>query len=121
MTQHDSAIQHALETDRLVDITATGRKSGRPRRFEIMLRRHAGRLYIVGRPEPKGWYANMLADPAITLHLKESVQADLSARAEPILDMAERRPILTDLLADMDMVDDMDAWIASSAWTAVTV
>ena len=58
-------IQQALEQDRLVDITTVGRKSGQPRRFEIMLRRFEGQLYILGRPQPKDWVANMRANPEI--------------------------------------------------------
>lgn len=106
------AIQNALQNDQLVDITAIGRKSGEPHRFEIMLRRYDGQIYIVGSPVPKGWYANMRTKPEITLHLKQSVQADLPAKAVAIVDEAERRPILTALLVNQPMVDDLETWIA---------
>ena len=114
-------IQQALQQDRLVDITAIGRKTGQPRKFEIMVRRLDGRLYILGQPVPKGWYANMRANPEITLHLKESVQVDLPAKASAILDETERRPILTALLQNEEMVDDLEAWIAGSPLIRIDV
>ncbi|MEZ4622693.1 MAG: nitroreductase family deazaflavin-dependent oxidoreductase [Caldilineaceae bacterium] len=110
----NEAIQHALATDNLVDITATGRKSGEPRKFEIMLRRHDGKYYIAGQPAPKGWYANMVADPAITLHLKQSAQADLPATARPVLDAAERRHLFQHFFGDSEMMDDLDRWVESA-------
>lgn len=107
----NEAIQKALQEDTLVDITATGRKTGEPRKFEIMLRRHGGKYYIAGRPEPKGWYANMVANPAITLHLKQSTQADLPATAHAVLDPAARRQLFQEFFGDSEMMDDLDAWV----------
>lgn len=104
-------IKQALAEDNLVDITATGRKSGAPRKFEIMLRRHAGKYYIAGRPEPKGWYANMMAQPTITLHLKQSVQADLPATAHPVLEEAERRQLFQRFFGDSALMTDLEAWV----------
>ena len=79
----DEHIRNALEQDETIDITTTGRKSGQPRRTEIWFRRVRGRTYITGTPGPRDWYVNMLADPRFIFHLKESVQADLPARARP--------------------------------------
>lgn len=92
----NAPIQQALDQDETIDITTIGRKSGRPKRMEIWFRRGAGRTYITGTPGARDWYANLLAEPRFTFHLKESVQADLSARAQPITDLAERRRILAD-------------------------
>jgi deazaflavin-dependent oxidoreductase (nitroreductase family) len=91
-----SDLLHALDHDDTIDITTTGRRSGLPQRIEIWFRRVDGRTYITGTPGPRDWYANLLADPHFTFHLKESVQADLPAVAVPILDPAERRRILSD-------------------------
>ena len=88
------AIQQALDQDETIDITTIGRQSGRPQRIEIWFRRVAGRTYITGTPGTRDWYANLLAEPRFTFHLKGSVQADLPARAQPITDRAERRRIL---------------------------
>jgi len=92
----NGAIQQALDQDETIDITTIGRKSGRPQRLEIWFRRVAGRTYITGTPGMRDWYANLLAEPRFIFHLKESVQADLPARAQPITDPAERRRILAD-------------------------
>lgn len=92
----NAAIRQALAQDETIDITTVGRKSGRPQRIEIWFHRVAGHLYITGTPGVRDWYANLLAEPRFTFHLKESVQADLPARAQPITDQAERRRILAD-------------------------
>ena len=77
----DPKVQEALEKDLIIDITTTGRKSGSPRRKEIWFHNLDGSLYIVGLvlPGSRSWYANVLADPRITFHLKETTQADLPA------------------------------------------
>lgn len=92
----DKKIAEALANDELIDITTIGRKSGEPVRIEIWFRRVNGRFYITGTPGTRDWYANMLANPRITFHLKQSTNADLAATARPITDEAERRRILSD-------------------------
>ena len=42
----DEAVKQALERDRTIDITTTGRKTGQPRRREIWFHNLGGRLYI---------------------------------------------------------------------------
>ena len=63
------------------DITTTGRKSGEPRRLEIVYHVIDGRLYLSGIPMPtrRSWLANLDADPALTLHLRKPVPADVAA------------------------------------------
>lgn len=80
----DDAIARALATERVVDITTTGRRSGRPSRIEMWFHQVEGDVYITGRPLPRDWYANMLAEPRFTFHLKQSVVADLEAIAHPM-------------------------------------
>ncbi|MCB8945515.1 MAG: nitroreductase family deazaflavin-dependent oxidoreductase [Ardenticatenaceae bacterium] len=89
-------IQTALNQDDTIDITTIGRKSGQPQRVEIWFKQVNGRTYITGTPGTRDWYANLLANPHFTFHLKQSVTADLPARAQPVLDEAERRRILAD-------------------------
>ena len=89
----EEAIRTALERDLVIDITTTGRKTGRPRRKEIWFHNVDGQLYITGSPGRRDWYANLLANPEFTFHLKRSAQADLLARATPIRDTAKRREI----------------------------
>ena len=90
----DDTITHALEQDRTIDITTTGRKTGQSRRIEIWFHNLDGDLYITGLPRPCNWYANFLAHPDFIFHLKETLQADLPARATPVVEPAERRIVL---------------------------
>jgi hypothetical protein len=73
-----------------------------------------GRIYITGTPGKRDWYANLLADPAFTIHLKEGVTADLPARATPITDEADRRSIFVPILAKLGHARDLEAWVAGS-------
>ena len=91
----DEAVKQALEHDRTIDITTTGRKTGQLRRTEIWFHNLDGEIYITGTPGTRDWYANMLTTPEMTFHLKESIRVDLPARATPVLDQAKRRDILT--------------------------
>lgn len=90
----DPKVREALEKDLVIDITTTGRKSVQRRRVEIWFHNLDGDLYITGLPGSRDWYANILADPRMTFHLKETVQADLPARATPITDVPEKRRIM---------------------------
>ncbi|MFZ1754890.1 MAG: nitroreductase/quinone reductase family protein [Caldilineaceae bacterium] len=116
----DPQIAHALVTDRVIDITTTGRKSGEARRIEIWFHNLDGKLYITDTPgRPRGWYANLRSTPAFTFHLKTSVQADLPAQARPILAEEERRAVLSGILAKLtdslgDSNRNLEDWVASS-------
>lgn len=90
------AIQSELERGHTIDITTTGRQSGKPRRVEIVFHNVDGRIYISGIPSRnrRSWLANLDADPHMTFHLKGKVRADLPATARVIEDEAERREIL---------------------------
>ena len=107
----DDAVTHALGTDRTVDITTTGRRSGEQRRIEIWMHHLDGRHYITGIPGRRSWYANLVADPRFVLHLKESAQADLAATARPVTDAAERRAVLEPVLAGLGREPQLDAWL----------
>ncbi len=110
----DEAIRQALEHDRVVDITTVGRRTGGPRLIEIWCHRLDGHLYLTGTPGPRSWYANLLANPHFTFHLKESIVADLPARAIPITDKAQRRDILERLTLRLGVSARVDEWIAHS-------
>jgi deazaflavin-dependent oxidoreductase (nitroreductase family) len=79
-----------------IDMTTTGRKSGEPRRLEIVLHNIDGRMYISGQPreERRSWLNNLEKNPRMTVHLKRGVKADLPARAREITDPKERRTVL---------------------------
>jgi deazaflavin-dependent oxidoreductase (nitroreductase family) len=113
-------IKTALESDRTIDITTIGRKSGEPRRLEIWFHNLDGRIFITGSPGSRGWYANLLANPDFTFHLKESVQADLAATARPITDESEKRGVLEVLLGRLGYLDRIEQWMPGSPLVEVT-
>ena len=115
----DESVRRALARDRLIDITTTGRRSGRPRRIETWFYRSGGRVYLTGLPGRRDWFANLVAHPAFVFHLKESLVADLPARATPITDEAARRTILAPIVAELGRPGDLDAWVAGSPLLAV--
>ena len=104
-------LRRALEQDRVIDITTTGRTSGQPRRIEIWFHNLGGRLYITGRPGRRSWYANLVANPELTFHLKRSVQTDLPARARPITEADERREVLSKILETIEMAGEIERWV----------
>jgi deazaflavin-dependent oxidoreductase (nitroreductase family) len=87
-------VRRVLGRRRLIGITTTGRRTGRPRRIEIVAHTLDERIYLSGRPGPRDWYANLLARPELTLHLRGGAEVDVPARARPITELDERRRIL---------------------------
>lgn len=116
----DEPSRRALASDRVIDITTTGRVSGQPRRIEMWFHNLDGQIYITGLPGPRDWYANMEAEPRFIFHLKESATADLPARARPIVDPEERRPILERILTNLGRpASTLEAWLEQSPLVAV--
>jgi deazaflavin-dependent oxidoreductase (nitroreductase family) len=117
----DDRIRRALSHGNVIDITTTGRKTGEARRIEIVFFNFDGRLYISGMPgRPRGWLANLSADPEFTFHLKGTVSADLPARARVITDPAERRAVL-ELVAREWRRTDIDRMVESSPLIEVEI
>ncbi len=120
----EESTARALHNDRTIDITTTGRKSGTPRRIEIALVSLGDGLVISGSPgRPRGWYANLRANPEFTIHLKKAVHADLAARATPVLDEAERRATMLEMTRHDPRRRDIniDEWVAGSPLVKVHV
>jgi deazaflavin-dependent oxidoreductase (nitroreductase family) len=100
-----AAIDRLLARGGLIDITTTGRRSGSPRRIEIVFHNIDGRIVITGMPRAdrtRAWLLNLEADPRLTIHLKGTLEADLPGTARVITDPVERRSI-----AD---------WVVRNAW-----
>ena len=116
--------------DRTVDITTLGARSNKPRRIEIWFHNVDGVVYITGLPGPRDWYANLLAHPRFTFHLKHGVRADLSAVATPVTDPGERARLFGAIIAGIDdlyirrgshrRVARTDRWLADSPLVRVT-
>ena len=115
----DERMQHALTRDRTIDITTRGRKTGQLRRTEIWFHTIDGQVYITGTPGRRDWYANLVAHPEFTFHLKQTVTTDLPARATPIRDAARRRTILASIHERLGGYRDLEAWIEGSPLMAV--
>ena len=86
-------IDSALLADTLIDITTVGRKTGQPRRIEIWFHYIDGRIYITGSPGPRGWYANILAHPDLTFHLKQSIRKDIPGIPTAITEPNDKRRV----------------------------
>jgi deazaflavin-dependent oxidoreductase (nitroreductase family) len=115
----DERVRQALANDRTIDITTTGRISGLPRRIETWFYRVDDQIYLTGSPGRRDWYANLLANPDFTFHFKQSVGADLPARATPVTDPEERRAIFERILSNLDGTQDLEAWLAGSPLMSV--
>jgi deazaflavin-dependent oxidoreductase (nitroreductase family) len=115
-------IRQALTRGRTIDITTTGRRSGEPRRIEIVFHNIGGRIYLSGMPSRRrrSWLANLEADPHFTFHLKGSTRADLPATARIITDEAERRAVLTEV-ARAWRRNDVETMVTYSPLVEVTI
>ena len=118
----DVTVRRALSHGSVIDITTTGRRSGKPRRIEIVYHVIDGRIYISGMPSARtrAWILNLEADPRLTLHLKRGVTADLPATARVITDEAERRTILAAVARNWNRTD-VDDMVRHSPLIEVTV
>ena len=110
----DPRVAAALATGGIIDISTTGRRSGQPHRIEIAFFNVGGRIFISGMPGPRDWYANLLRDPGLVLHLKDTAQADLPARARPVVEAGERRAVLEQVLAGIGRQGELDRWMRES-------
>lgn len=117
--------------DRTIDITTRGRRSGEPRRIEIVFYRFKDTIYLSGipRPRPRAWLLNLAAEPHFIFHLKHRVVADLPATATVITDPAERRPILSYFAEEFNQRQGSDStspsavledWVEDSPLARVT-
>jgi len=115
-------VRGALTRGGVIDITTDGRRSGRPRRVEIVFHNIDGSIYISGTPSQRrrSWLANLEARPEFTFHLKGPVRADLPAKARIIDDEAERRRILPHIARTWRR-NDVDTMVRYSPLIEVTV
>lgn len=116
---------------RTIDITTTGRHSGKPRRIEIWFYRFEDSIYLSGQPSPRtrDWLANLAAEPRFTFHIKHGIVADLPAVATIITDPWERRRILANFVDEFNIrhslessghAADLEEWVERSPLAKVT-
>jgi deazaflavin-dependent oxidoreductase (nitroreductase family) len=101
-------------------MTTTGRKSGQPRRIELVFHNIDGRVIVSGKPGRRDWYANVLANPDITFHLVGPVQADLPALARPITEPVERRRVMEQVASNWRSSDHIELFMERSPLIEVT-
>jgi deazaflavin-dependent oxidoreductase (nitroreductase family) len=93
----DEEFNKALETSREVELTVTGRTSGREISNPVWFVREGEKLYLVPvRGSDSDWYKNLLKTPAIRLIVGG---AQLSASAKPISDRAEVAHVIDEFRA----------------------
>jgi hypothetical protein len=111
----DERTRQAIARDWLVDITTTGRKSGKQHTVEVLLRQIDGQVYLSNQPGAKrDWAANLLVNPEFTYHLKQSVKAALKAKATLIQDEATRREVYTSVLEREGRLGQVEARVHHS-------
>jgi deazaflavin-dependent oxidoreductase (nitroreductase family) len=117
-------VRRALSRGHLIDITTTGRRTGKARQIEIVFHNIDGRLIITGMPRvdrKRAWLVNLESDPHMTFHLKGPAQADLPATARVITDEAERRSIAEWVVKNAWPRSDADQMAAYSPMIEVTI
>src|SRR5689334_7183295 len=119
----DDATRHALDRGHTIDITTTGRRTGRPRRIEIAFHNIDKRIVISGMPvagRRRSWLYNLEADPHITLHLTGAAAGDVDGTARIVTDPAERRELLQTVARNWGRTD-LDAMVEHSPLIEVAV
>lgn len=110
--------------DRTIDITTIGARTGRARRIEVWFYRVDDQVYLSTTPARRSWYANILAQPQFTFHLKHTVRADLSAIGTPVRDHQLRSHVFQNIIDDLNQprnpagmhqpVDPLKQWMDGS-------
>ena len=94
-------LKTAYERGELIDITTIGAKSGNAHRIEMGFHHFDGTFYLTGRPGRKrDWLANVIANPEFTVHLKQSMTADIAVRGSEVTDPDERSRIMYRILVE---------------------
>jgi deazaflavin-dependent oxidoreductase (nitroreductase family) len=116
MTTISDPVQRAFAHGDVIDITTTGRRSGQPRRNEIVYHVIYGRIYISGSPrrERRSWLANLDAKPQFTFHLKRGSKADLPATARIVDDPDERQTVMRHIIETAWHGQNLEAMVAYS-------
>ena len=115
----DERVTRALSRGHTIDITTIGRRTGQSRRIETVFHNIDGRIVLSGLPGRRSWYANLLANPQFTFHLKGAVKADLPAIARAIVEPVERRTVMERVARNWGR-KDVDVMIARSPLVEVT-
>ena len=116
----DERVARALSRGHRIDITTTGRRSGMPRRIELVFHNIDGRIVISGLPGRRDWYANLVSNPRFTFHLTGPVKADLPATARPITEPVERKALMERVARNWGRDDQLEVMMRRSPLVEVT-
>ena len=115
----DEQTRNALINDAVVDITTMGRRSGQSAAHRDM-GPLSGQTRCTSqvRPGRRGWYANLLASPDFTLHIKQSFQRDIPAKATPVTAETQRRAVFNAMMESLPRLQNLranfDLWLEDS-------
>ena len=85
----------------------------------MVLQGPRGRYFLSGSPGTRDWQANLITNPRMQFHLKESITRTLDATAIHIRDADDRRNIISgfDKFREGSTTvhgSDLEAWVAAS-------
>jgi len=123
-TISEDPIRRVFSHGDLIDITTTGRRTGQPRRIEIVYHVIDGRIYISGMPRAdrrRSWLANLEHHPQFTFHIKRGMRTDLSATARIVEDLDERRRVMRHIIETAWHAQSLEAMVAYSPLIEVTL
>ncbi|NNL47490.1 MAG: nitroreductase family deazaflavin-dependent oxidoreductase [Acidimicrobiia bacterium] len=85
----DPELRDALAIRSVVDLTTFGRITGRPHRIEIWFAFHESTLFMLsGGGTHSDWVKNIIADPAVILHV-DDLEVAANARLIRAIDEAD--------------------------------
>jgi deazaflavin-dependent oxidoreductase (nitroreductase family) len=122
-TISEDTIRRVFSHGDLIDITTTGRRTGQPRRIEIVYHVIDGRIYISGMPRAdrrRSWLANLERNPQFTFHVKRGLRKDLPATARIVEDRDERRTVMRHIIETAWHGQHLEAMVAHSPLIEVT-
>lgn len=107
-----------------VELTTTGRRSGRTHRIEIWYVVIGGEVHLVGSPGRRDWLANLRADPSATVHVGGPQPYDVVVRTTEVTDPAVRRALVPSIWAVQPWYrtknGDIERWVADSPMVTLT-
>jgi deazaflavin-dependent oxidoreductase (nitroreductase family) len=106
-----TTVREILTREQTVEITTTGRRSGRPRRIETWRYLAAGRFWLTGSPGTRDWYANLLANPRFTLHVGG---LDIECEARTVGSAEERARVLGEIVPALSWAGSLQSWLEGS-------
>lgn len=107
-----------------IDVTTTGRRSGRAIRIEIWYVVVGGEVYLTGSPGPRNWLANLRQTPEATLHVGAGKAYPIGVLAEEVTDADERRALVPGIWAVQPWYEenypDLEDWVRRSPMVRLT-